>query len=221
MNNLKLIQNPNQTLIDLGYESDYNTLDMYYLSNKYGSLTLQECFVNETEVDYEWLNVVVSGVLIANDYKYKKLKQTIDYNYDYANNYNRTKEVQITNTYGTQTTTTSNGAQTTTNNYGAQSGNVINKRNAFDNDITNLATDNSSESNTTAYSDSTNVSEKTDNETRQGYEDSFITHEKEYGDLSVRTVAETIERERKIAEFSIYDVIYKDIVKEIAIYIFE
>lgn len=194
---------------------------MYYLSNKYGSLTLQDCFVNETDVDYEWLNVVVSGVLIANDYKYKKLKQTIDYEYTYDKNYNRVKNVQITNTYGTQTTTTSNGAQTTTNNYGAQSGNVTNKRNAFDNDITNLATDNTSESNTTAYSDSTNVSEKTDNETRQGYEDSFVTHEEEYGDLSVRTVAEMIEAERKIAEFSIYDIIYKDIIKEIAIYIFE
>ena len=194
---------------------------MYYLFNKYGSLTLQDCFVNETEVDFEWLNVVISGLLIANDYKYKKLKQTIDYNYEYDKNYNRVKDVQTTNTYGTQTTTTSNGAQTTTSNYGAQSGNVTNKRNAFDNDITNLATDNTSESNTSAYSDSTNVSEKTDNETRHGYEDSFVTHEEEYGDLSVRTVAEMMESERKIAEFSIYDIIYKDIIKEIAIYIFE
>lgn len=193
---------------------------MYYLVNKYGSLTIQNCFVNETQVDYEWLNVVVSGVLIANDYKYKKLKQTIDYAYEYDKNYNRVKNVQTTNTYGAQTTTTSNGAQTTTSNYGAQSGNVTNKRNAFDNDITNLATDNTSESNTSAYSDSTNVSEKTDNETRQGYEDSFVTHEEEYGDLSVRTVADMIEGERKIAYFSIYDVIYKDIIKEIALYIF-
>ena len=216
-----MIANPNKTIIDLGYETDYKTLDLYYLINKYGSLTLQDCFVNETDVDYEWLNVVVQGVLISNDYKYKKLKQTIDYNYDYENNYNRTKEVQITNTYGAQTTTMSNGAQTTTNNYGAQSGNVTNKRNAFDNEITNLATDNTSESNTNAYSDSINVSEKTDNETRQGYQDSFVTHEKEYGDLSVRTVAEMMEEERKVAEFSIYDVIYKDIIKEIAIYIFE
>lgn len=216
-----MIANPSKTIIDLGYETDYNTLDMYYLFNKYGSLTLQDCFVNEKEVDYEWLNVVVSGVLIANDYKYKKLKQTIDYNYTYDKNYNRTKNVQITNTYGTQTTTTSNGAQTTTNNYGAQNGNVTNKRNSFDNDITNLATDNTSESNTSAYSDSTNVSEKTDNETRQGYEDSFVTHEEEYGDLSVRTVADIIKSEREIAEFSIYDIIYKDIIKEIAIYIFE
>lgn len=218
---MKLISNPNQTIIELGYESDYNTLDMYYLCNNYGSLILQDCFVNETKVDYEWLNVVVNGVLIANDYKYKKLKQTIDYVYEYDKNYNRVKNVQTTNTYGTQTTTTSNGAQTTTSNYGAQSGNVTNKRNAFDNDITNLATDNTSESNTSAYSDSTNVSEKTDNETRQGYEDTFVTHEEEYGDLSVRTVAEMIEAERKIAYFSIYDVIYKDIVKEISLYIFE
>ena len=216
-----MIQTPNQTLIDLGYENDYATLDMYYLFNKYGSLTLQKCFVNETEIDYEWLNVVINGVLIANDYKYKKLKQTIDYVYEYDKNYNRVKDVQTKNTYGAQTTTTSNGAQTTTNNYGAQSGNVTNKRNAFDNDISNLATDNTSESNTTAYSDSTNVSEKTDNETRQGYEDSFTTHEEEYGDLSVRTVAEMIQAERKIALFSIYDVIYKDIIKEIALYIFE
>ena len=165
--------------------------------------------------------MVISGLLITNDYKYKKLKQTIDYNYEYDKNYNRVKDVQTKNTYGTQTTTTSNGAQTTTSNYGAQSGNVTNKRNAFDNDITNLTTDNTSESNTNAYSDSTNVSEKTDNETRQGYADSFVTHEEEYGDLSVRTVAEMMESERKIAEFSIYDIIYKDIIKEIAIYIFE
>lgn len=208
-------------MIDLGYNNDYEKLDGLYLANKYGSLQLQECFVNETEVDYEWLDVVINGILISNDYKYKKLKQTIDYTYEYDKNYNRVKDVQTTNSYGAQTTTTSNGAQTTTNNYGAQSGNVTNKRNAFDNDITNLATDNTSESNTSAYSDSTNVSEKTDNETRQGYEDRFVTHEEEFGDLSVRTVAEMIESERKIALFSIYDVIYKDIIKEIALYIFE
>lgn len=216
-----MIQNPNQTLIDLGYENDYPTLDMMYLCNRYGSLQLQSCFVNETEVDYDWINVVVSGVLIANDYKYKKLKKTIDYVYEYDKNYNRVKDVQTTNNYGAQTTTTTNGAQITTTNYGAQSGNVTNKRNAFDNDITNLATDNTSESNTTAYSDSTNIGEKSDNETRQGYVDSFTTHEEEYGDLSVRTVAEMIEAERKIAYFSIYDIIYKDIIKEIALYIFE
>lgn len=194
---------------------------MMYLCNRYGSLQLQSCFVNETEIDYDWINVVVSGVLIANDYKYKKLKQTIDYVYEYDKNYNRIKEVQTTNIYGEQKTTTINGAQTTTNNYGEQIGNVTNKRNAFDNDISNLATDNTSESRTTPYSDNTHVSDKTDNETKQGYEDRFTTHEEEYGDLSVRTVAEMIEAERKIAYFSIYDIIYKDIIKEIALYIFE
>lgn len=218
---MKLIANPNQTIIDLGYESDYSTVDMYYLFNKYGSLSLQDCFVNETQVDYEWLNVVVSGVLIANDYKYKKFKQTIDYDYAYDKNYNRVKNVQITNTYGAQTTTTNNGAQTTTNDYGSQSGNVTNKRNAFDNDITNLATDNTSESTTTAYTDTTTTSEKNDTQSRLGYEDSFVTHEEEYGDLSVRTVADIIKGEREIADFSLYDIIYKDIIKEIAIFIFE
>lgn len=216
-----MIQTPNQTLIDLGYESDFATLDMYYLVNKYGSLLLQNCFVNETQVDYELLNIVINGLLIANDYKYKKLKQTIDYAYEYDNNYNRTKQVEIRNQYGQQKTTVDNGESKTTNNYGSQSGNVTNKRNSYDNDIANLAIDNESNTTTNEHIDTTTTNAKTDTETKQSYEDVFTTHETEYGDLSVRTVAEMMKEEREVALFSIYDVIYKDIIKEIALYIFE
>lgn len=216
-----MIETTNQTIIDLGYNEDYQKLDGLYLANKYGSLQLQDCFVDETQIDYDWLNVVINGILIANDYKYKKLKQTIDYDYSYDKNYNRTKEVEIRNQYGQQTTTMDNGASTITNNFGSQSGIVTNKRNSYDNDISNLAVDNESNTTTNAHIDTSITNAKTDTETRQSYEDVFTTHEEEYGDLSVRTVADIIKSEREIAMFSLYDVIYKDIIKEIALYIFE
>ena len=62
---------------------------------------------------------------------------------------------------------------------------------------------------------------KTDTANADAYEDTHTTQETEYGDLSVRTVAEMLEKERMIAYFSVYDTIYRDIMNEIGIYIFE
>ena len=218
----KLIENPTQTLVELGYNEDYSILDNRYLISKYGNLQTQSYIFNDDgSVDYTWLQVIIKGILIANDYKYKKLKQTIDYEYTYDKNYNRIKNVEVKNKYGNQTTITENGLQTVTNNYGSQSGNVTNKQNAYDNSIDNLAIANKSETSTNAYTDTMTANAKTDTENKSAYEDNFTTHEEEYGDLSVRTVAELLEKERQIAYFSLYDVIYKDIIKEIGIYIFE
>ena len=220
--NKKLIENPTQTIIDLGYNNDYSVLDKRYLISKYGNLRTQDYIFNDDgTIDYDWLQVIVRGILITNDYKYKKLKQTIDYEYTYDKNYNRIKEVAVKNKYGNQTTITENGLQTVTNDYGSQSGNVTNKQNAYDNSIDNLAISNKSETSTSAYTDTMTANAKTDTENKSAYEDEFITHEEEYGDLSVRTVAELLEKERQIAYFSLYDEIYKDIIKEIGIYIFE
>ena len=218
----KLIENPTQTLIELGYNNDYAILDNRYLISKYGNLQTQSYIFNDDgSVDYTWLQVIINGILIANNYKYKKLKQTIDYEYTYDKNYNRIKNVEVKNKYGNQTTTTENGLQTVTNNYGSQSGNVTNKQNAYDNSVDNLAIANTSETSTNSHTDTMTANAKTDTENKSAYEDDFITHEEEYGDLSVRTVAELLEKERQIAYFSLYDEIYKDIIKEIGIYIFE
>ena len=220
--NKKLIENPTQTIIDLGYNNDHSVLDKRYLISKYGNLRTQDYIFNDDgTIDYDWLQVIVRGILIENEYKYSKLKQTIDYEYTYDKNYNRTKEVAVKNKYGNQTTITENGLQTVTNNYGSQTGNVTNKQNAYDNSIDNLAIANKSETSTNAYTDTMTANPKTDTENKSAYEDEFITHEQEYGDLSVRTVAELLEKERQIAYFSLYDEIYKDIIKEIGIYIFD
>ena len=220
-----LIENPSEVLIAMNYNNVSSTLDRRYLSNIYRDLTVNPCLYDSKYIlDYEWLQVIISGLLISNDYKYKKLKQTIDYNYDYDKNYNRTKKVTNTDTFGAQKSTTVNGASITTTQDGERTNTTTVKKAGYDTASYSSEPFVNDTQETNLLGGSTNkitTDSKTDSINADAYENTHITEETEYGDLSVRTVGEMLEKERQIAYFSFYDVLYRDIINEIGIYIFE
>ena len=223
--NKPLIENPSEVLIAMNYNNVSSTLDRRYLSNIYRDLTVNPCLYDSKYIlDYEWLQVMISGLLITNDYKYKKLKQTIDYNYDYDKNYNRTKKVTNTDTFGEQKSTTVNGASITTTQDGERTNTNTIKKAGYDTASYSSEPFVNDTQETNLLGGSTNkitTDSKTDTINADGYENTHVTEETEYGDLSVRTVGEMLEKERQIAYFSFYDVLYRDIINEIGAYIFE
>lgn len=221
----KLIESPTQVLIEMGYNDVSTILDRRYLTNIYRDLSVTPCLYDfKNDLDYEWLQVIINGLLIANDYKYRKLKQTIDYTYDYDKNYNRTKKVTTTDSFGQQRTTTINGASITSTQDGERTNTNTIKKAGYDTSAssTNPFVNDTQETNLMSGGTSTITTDsKTDTANADAYEDTHVTQETEYGDLSVRTVAEMIEKEREIAYFSLYDTLYRDIMNEIGMYIFE
>lgn len=220
-----LIETPSEVLIAMNYNNVSSTLDRRYLSNIYRDLTVNPCLYDSKYIlDYEWLQVMLSGLLISNDYKYKKLKQTIDYNYNYDKNYNRTKKVTNRDTFGAQKSTTVNGASITTSQDGERTNTNTVKKAGYDTSASSTEPFVNDTQETSLIGGGTNTiktDSKTDSINADAYENTHVTEETEYGDLSVRTVGEILEKERQIAYFSFYDVLYRDIINEIGIYIFE
>lgn len=220
-----LIENPSEVLIAMNYNNVSSTLDRRYLSNTYRDLTVNPCLYDSKYIlDYEWLQVMISGLLISNDYKYKKLKQTIDYNYDYDKNYNRTKKVKIIDSFGEKQSTTTNGASITSTQDGERTNTTTIKKAGYDTSTSSSNPFVNDTQETTLMSGGTNTiktDSKIDTIGESPYENMHSTEETEYGDLSVRTVGEMLEKERQIAYFSFYDVLYRDIINEIGVYIFE
>lgn len=212
--NKNLIENPTQILIDLGYSSN---IDTRYLESKYRNLVADDVIFYDTgDLDYDWLQVVLDVVLTSFSYKYEKLKQTIDYKYDYEKNYNRTREQTVTDTMGERVSTADTGQTKITNNQGATKNTSTHSEMSYDVSPTGDFVKNAQDvADSDAVIDVSTTDARQDKSTLSGYVDKHTIEEKEFGDLSVRTVAETIERERKIAYFSIWDEIFKDIVKEI------
>ena len=213
--NKNLIETPTQILIDLGYNEHF---DARYLTSKYRSLVCTDIlFYDNGDLDYEWMQEIINIVLTTFDYKYKKLKQTIDYDYEYDKNYNRTRTETTTDTMGERVSNATTGQQKTTINNGEKTITDTHLEMSYDSTPTGDFTKNRQDvSDSGASVDTSTTDARTDTSTMQSYIDTHVVKEEEYGDLSVRTVAETLERERKIAYFSIWDEIYKDIMKELS-----
>lgn len=213
--NKNLIKTPTQILIDLGYNKHF---DARYLASKYRSLVCTDIlFYDNGDLDYEWMQEIINIVLTTFDYKYKKLKQTIDYEYDYDKNYNRTRTETTTDTMGERVSNATTGQQKTTINNGEKTITDTQSEMSYDSNPTGDFTKNRQNvSDSGASVDTSTTDARTDTNTLQSYIDTHVVKEEEYGDLSVRTVAETLERERKIAYFSIWDEIYKDIMNELS-----
>lgn len=210
-----LIANPPQILIDLGYSKN---IDTRYLVSRYRDLVcLDYLFMPDGALDYDWLQVILDCVLESFAYKYDKLKQTIDYKYDYDKNYNRVRNQTITDTMGERVTTADMGAVKITNNDGERNNTSTHLEMSYDVDPNGDFVKNSQDvTEQNAVTDISTTDARQDKSTLSTYTDTHTTKEEEFGDLSVRTVAETLERERKIAYFSIWDEIFKDIVNEIS-----
>lgn len=211
-----MIQNPTQVLIDLGYNQK---IDRRYLESKYRNLVADDVIFFATgELDYEWIQVILDIVLTSFDYKYKKMKQTIDYKYDYDKNYNRTRKQTIVDEMGERVTTADTGVSKTTSQNGTITDTQTHSEMSYDTSPSgNFVKNTQDENERGAVTDSITTDARQDKSTLNTYTDTHTITEEEYGDLSVRTVAETIERERKIAYFSIWDEIFKDIMKEISL----
>lgn len=169
-------------------------------------------------MDYNWLQVIIDIVLTSFSYKYKKLKQTIDYKYDYEKNYNRIRKETITDSMGERITTADTGQTKITSEQGAAKNTATHSEMSYDASPTGDFVKNAQDvTDSDAVTDVSTTDARQDKSTLSGYEDKHVTEEEEYGDLSVRTPADMIEGERKIAYFSIWDEIYKDIMREISL----
>lgn len=210
-----LIANPTQILIDLGYNKN---IDTRYLMSRYRDLVcLDYLFMPDGNLDYDWLQVILDCIFESFAYKYDKLKQTIDYKYEYENNYNRTRTQTITDTMGERVTTADMGASKITNNDGERVNTTTHSEMSYDVDPNGNFVKNSQDvTEQNAITNTSTTDARQDKSTLSTYTDTHTTEEKEYGDLSVRTVAETLESERKIAFFSVWDEIFKDIMNEIS-----
>lgn len=214
--NKNLIENPTDILIDLGYDAN---IDKRYLESKYRNLVADDIIFYATgDLDYDWLQVILDTVLASFSYKYKKLKQTIDYKYDYEKNYNRIRKETITDSMGERITTADTGQTKITSEQGASKNTATHSEMSYDVSPTGDFVKNAQDvTDSDAVTDVSTTDARQDKSTLSGYEDKHVTEEEEYGDLSVRTPADMIAGERKIAYFSIWDEIYKDIMKEISL----
>lgn len=215
-----LIDNPPDILKDLGYNINTSIIDFRYLANKYRNLFCNETILINDSFDYDTLQMLLQVVFISNEYKYKKLKQTIDYNYDYDKNYNLTRISTTTDTFGNTEQNNVNGATKSTYDYANMNIDTTTEKNAMDS-TTDLVVDNKVTQTNNAHTDTTSSDEFTNKITQNAHEDVHTVKEEEYGDTSIRMVADTIKAEREISDFSIFDIIFSDIMKEISIYIFE
>lgn len=164
------------------------------------------------------MQVVLDVVLTSFAYKYEKLKQTIDYKYDYEKNYNRTRTEIVTDIMGERVSTADMGQTKITNNQGATKNTSTYSEMSYDVSPSGDFVKNSQNvTDSDAITDTSTTDARQDKSTLSGYVDTHKTEEEEYGDLSVRTVADTIKQEREIAYFSIWDEIFKDIMKEISL----
>lgn len=194
----------------LGYYDDYLDLDTMYLLVTYSNYVLADEIVWDNKINHEVVSTLIKALFTVNSYKYDKLYQTITYEYDYDKNYNRHKEYNDTYTNGERVTNRLSGAKQTTNKTDPTRSTVTQMDNGLANEV--LTTSSQVSSATDLVTSTTDSAAHTDTDTQSESVDTHIVIEDEYGDLSVRTVAETLERERKLAYFAIYDVIYKDII---------
>lgn len=161
---------------------------------------------------------------------------------------NNIGDSKVTSDYGKQTSTGTTQPVTTTTVNPATKSTTLNKSTTYDSetaylhDSTETTTDTntvqvstgiqSDEAKTDAYtdtvtnssrSDSSNVSRETytdtTTDTKDGYTNTVTKKSREYGDASVRTVADNIKQEREIAYINLLDIIFKDVINILCDYV--
>lgn len=183
----KNLKKNNRTLIDTSvFDKDYLTgygseLDLYYLSSKFGTLEV-------ISDDPEEINDYVIAAIKINDYKWQKLYDTLELEYNPIWNYD-----------GTTTTTEVRGARSEEDVIGEGHGNTIEKTAPFDssnvrnvNEVDNM------------------VDSRTDSHSAESYTDTIT--ETRGGNQGTTTTQQMIKEEREISDFKLWDVIYADII---------
>ena len=155
---------------------------------------------------------------------------------------------KVTSDYGKQTSTGTTQPVTTTTVNPATKSTTLNKSTTYDSetaylhDSSETTTDTNTvqvstgiqadEAKTDAYTDTvtnsarndlSNVSRETYTDTttdeKDGYTNTVTRKSREYGDASVRTVADNIKQEREIAYINLLDIIFKDVLNGICDYV--
>ena len=202
-------------LLDFPYEGEYVTeynenmllIDMR-IKSRYGQLPL--LFNNIEDV-----SAMIQSTLFINKYRYDGLFTTTKYEYD-----------PFIDVDGTETTTTIYGARETNNVYAdKETTNVLGERNTNEKDSTypydTLEKTGKEEKDVKTESVTDKFTEKgrTDKTTTQGYEDKTVIEKK--GNLSLKSTQDLVKQEREVKDFSFWDIVIADVVKEITIPYYE
>ena len=161
---------------------------------------------------------------------------------------NNIGDSKVTSDYGKQTSTGTTQPVTTTTVNPAIKSTTLNKTTTYDSEKAYLhdSSETTTDTNTvqvstsiqideakneaytdtvtnSARSDSSNVSRETytdtTTDTKDGYTNTVTRKSREYGDASIRTVADNIKQEREIAYINLLDIIYKDVLDVLCDYV--
>lgn len=166
-------------------------LDMdIYFANKYASLLL---ITDDDKV----LDHIKGGVMQSNFYKWDKLYDTLNIEYN-----------PIWNVDGEEVTTVEYGEHTTSNTIGKRNANTVEQGYTFPYDLDNKTQ--TAENNITVTSDAVNDSSVSNQHT-----DRTTLHRQ--GNIGVTSTQHLINEERQVALFSFWEVVYKDIIDAITI----
>lgn len=224
-------ENPFHNPINTNVESflvteDFQTIIEKTVKMRYGSLNISPEIILESmetlesaEISYPLLKGVIQEICddlyLMNGYRYKTLYNTTQLVYAPIENVDAIEEYTDEHT-GTDSKIIVKGNETTTLNYGQKTNNSEHK-----------VSPNDSEVYTPENIDTQITGEATDVQISSIREDSdIVTHNTKdthtahrHGNIGVTTSQQMLEAERKVAIFSIYDVIAKDIIREISIFI--
>lgn len=183
------------------YKKDYSTYD-FGVNHDYSEFTILTNKTNIESVYDEWLGLI-NYIMLKNSYKYKKLFATLSLEYNPIENYSMTE-------LGTDTRTPQLESNTTLT-YGAETSNESTVDEVVPYDETNFT-------NRTKTNIDFSKQGKTDTNNTINSGNETTTHEfKRSGNIGVTTSQQMVESERRIAYFSFFKVLIRDIMCETCI----
>lgn len=183
------------------YKKDYSTYD-FGINHDYSEFII---LTNKSDIESvydEWLGLI-NFIMLKNSYKYKKLYDTLSLEYNPIENYSMTESGKDVRTPQLQSDTTLI--------YGEESTNETTRDNVVPYDSSDYA-------NRAETSVDFSKQEKTDTNVTVSSGNETTTHEfKRSGNIGVTTSQMMVESERRVAYFSFFKVLIRDIMCETCI----
>lgn len=175
-----------------GYEAIWK-----FIKSRYGNNIPLSIYQNE-----DTFKSVVEVIFLENQYKYKHLYETTTIEYDLLKPYHIEEEIVTGNKVSNETTTPSGSVSNNTS------------ETSFDSlDAKLKETTTTNFNNQTEHSYENNVSENYKSEVMSGLTTSEKTKSTREGNIGNHVMADIIRKERDISDFSLWDVIAKDVIK--------
>lgn len=212
----------------------YQFVDRDYLCVRYGSLLIAPSFIDYSNDPVPWTMdtdamQVLQSIYFRNAYKWKEFYKTLKYQYEPLWNVDGTTkteygEFETQHDIAQHKLTKSKGAQTTTNTFVAQTVTTTNKNVPVDSST--LTTTQQQELSTPLHADTIGTNAYTDTDTQDAHIDKDIEKkhdvtETRQGNIGVTSTQNLIGQQRDIINVSFYDMVFKDIIKEITLPIFK